>query len=256
MVISIPSPGGTLTFSVTVKEFEQDYKSGIEWEQVGDVWKSLDNGADTQKWTSDVTIAKYGETVAQIRSAMKYALRTGAHISIDCESHEQIFGPEIDYESAIECVVIATDEPLFTGNLNENNMVEWTFSIMPAIDLSERYLNDTGMIPAGIRMLSCSRLDNDGAITFDAEELGDSIGLGFYAPTAEIQYEGKLDDVAAAICYLQKLRGSSMSYSASIVWPFTQGVKAETVRVISVESDYALNKAGTMWAFTVLYAKA
>ena len=255
MVISVPLPSGTVQFSVNVREIEPNYESGIEWVQVGDRWKALDNGSELHKWTSDITIAKFGTVVAQAREAIKRIMRSGGRITLDCESYEQVFGPEIDYSDPIECVLIATDEPLTTGNLNENDMITWTFSVMPAYDLSEHYLKDTGSFPSGIRMLSCTRLDNDGAETFNAESRGETQGFGFYAPTAEIQYEGKLDDVAEAIAYLQKRRTLTMAYSASMVWPFTQGDVTETVQVISVDYDGAINKAGTMWQFTVLFAK-
>jgi len=244
---------GTSSWQVSVRSISPSYDSGIQWIQVGRKWKYIDRGYLTSKWTSEITIAAIGETVGIIRSNINQAKENGTEINIFPASYEQVFGPEINYFSSINCVVIDSDAIFETGNLNEKNMVEWTFSIMATSSLFEKYLNFTGYFQ-NLKIQSVSRLDNPGSSFFDAESFGGMIGFGFKAPTAEVTYEGDLDDVAAGIAYLQTMRSATMTVSADIVWLFEQGSFTEGVKIISIEYDGSVDKAGKLWRFTVLYA--
>lgn len=249
---------GTTEYEIGIREFNPDFDSGVEWIQVGTKWKPIDEGAETARWSTDITVAEFGEAVGELRGAILDAMKSGLSIFVECENHEPIFGPEFSYNTSISCSIDASEEPFSTGNLNENDLVEWTFTIHPLVDMTTLYVANTGTMPAtGLRMLSAVRLDNAGA-AFNDSEVGshsELAGLGFHAPTAEIRYEGLRATVAQALAYLQQRRGSAMSYSAAIVWPFEQSVLSASVYVQDVELDGYTDKACTMFGFTVVYGK-
>lgn len=252
MIITV----GTNSYTVGVKNYDAQYDSGIEWRQVGGKHKALDRGITTAKWSSDVTIRAQGTVIAALRADLLSYKRLGKKINVFCEHHETVFGPEFSYSLYFDCYVDPDEDGFDTGNLNLSIPIEWTITLAPTTYMPGRYLFAPSSFPSTVTMVSASRLDNGQQNLLDSFSSRAYIGYGFSAPTAEIVFEGDRESVAKAKAYLQGLRGSSFSYSASIVWPFDVGITSEIIYCLDVEDGGPLDIAGLYHSFVAVFGKA
>lgn len=252
MIISI----GANSYTVGVKSYDAQYDSGIEWRQIGGKHKALDRGATTSKWSSDVTIRAQGAIIADLRSDLLSSKNDGTAINVYPDTHETIFGPEFSYATGFQCYVDPDEDSFETGNLNLSIPVEWTLNFAPITYMPGRYLFTPTEFPSTVTMTKASRLDNGAQNLLDSFSSRAYIGYGFSAPTAEIYFEGDKESIAKAKTYLQGLRASSFSYSASIVWPFDVDVTTEIVYCLDVEDVGPLDIAGLHHSFVAVFGRA
>jgi hypothetical protein len=244
-------------FEVGLVSYEPSYESGIKWGEVGGKHKPRDRGPDTAKWSSDITIRGEGLVVANLRAAILAEGAKGGTIEIECNEFEPIFGPEFTYNGiGFGCLIDASEAPFATGSLNTDVPTEWTFSAFPPFTIASLYINNTGTFPNTVSMISAERLDNGDRTLINTATGRASFGFGFSAPTCEIVYEGLRMDVAQAKAYLQTRRSSPFTLSTDLVWPFEVGVTTQSVYVLDIEDNGALDKAGIYHSFTVVYGKA
>lgn len=239
-----------------VKSYQAIYDSGIEWKRVGTTYHGLDRGTSTERWSCDVTVQMTGLDVYNLRSTLFAARGVGQSVSVLCEDFERIFGPEFDYTSAIDCVLGDSDEPFVTDHMNTSVPTEWTFNLRPISDLRDRFLYSDPEWP-DIAVQNVTRTMNDQYISTEME-IG-RIGVatpGSELRTAEVLYEGSRDDVANAKIFLYGKRSSSFSMSTTNYWLFSSSIFTQNVKVLSIEDDGQVDKAGLLHRFTTTYARA
>lgn len=254
MIITIESND----YDVLVSSSTPSWDSSVEWKQIGGKWKFLDEGSATAKWDSEITISGIGSTIPTVRQAILDAANSGTPLMLKCGPGEFVFGPEIDYTQPVACVLSDSDSPLRTGNMGTAVWVDWSFEVLATTDLGQRYKAYTGALPAlgpSFRMVSAERLDDGARAQVRLEIGGTGAGFGFAAPTAEIVYEGDLQQIAQAMAYFQTRRGQAMSYIASMIWPFVQGEVSVSVFVLEVEYNGKLDKAGNTHGVTLLFGR-
>lgn len=245
---------GDISVPVGVKEWTSNYDSSIVWKQVGTKHKGIDRGIASDKISAEVTIRGVDTVVPAIRAMVLSAANNSTPIIIDCEIFETIFGPEFNYSDfTYECLVSEDDNDLSDSAGSTTVFSEWTFSVFPTCNMSERYLRDTGLFPNTLSINSAKRLDNGARILSSADSKNYLLGFGFSAPTCEIEYEGTLEEVAEAKVFLQKLRTNYFQFSADLVWPFEIGTTTVNVYCLDIDdggpSDLALQRN----TFTALF---
>jgi len=243
------------THNVSVRNIQPYFESGMNWVEVGGRWKTNYRGELTKKWTSDVTIAGVGVEIGNARAALKLAEKNGEQIKINFAEYESIFGINIPCNSAINCVIIASDNSFDTANLNENAMVEWTFTLLAVDNL---YDSTISVSFPRLRIQSVSRLDGTASASFDAETYGTLSGFGFSAPTAEVVYEGDKEDIKKALDYLCKGYETLLFRSYYNVWLFDRSELLSYgtyFKVLKFEYNGQVDKAGIIYSITILFGK-
>jgi hypothetical protein len=245
---------GVNEYEVRVQLYTALFDSGIDWTRVGPKYHALDRGTGTKRWSSDVTIRENSLAVIKTRELILSAVLAGGTFEIECEEYEKVFGPEVDYTLPIECTIDASEDPFITENLNLDVPTEWTFSLRPLLPLY--YLYPLATWPtSGLGVQSVTRLTNAGIAFNELEESRVGVGFGHEIRTAEVVYEGDSETVGKAKTYLHAQRANTFTMTNALVWLFDEGDVSQAVKVLSVEDDGQLDKAGLLHRFTAVFAK-
>lgn len=244
--------------SVSILTYQAIYDSGIEWKNVGGVFKSIDRGINTAKWSSDITIRGINTEVSYIREFLRLAAISGETFQLYLNPYETVFGPEFyyNYVYPFTCYVDASEEPYKTGNMNEHIPVEWTFTVYPIGNMFDNHLYPTEIdLPTDLYVQNIDRSNGLAGSFLETETSRKTIGFLHNAYTTDVKYVGSKEVCAKAKAFLTRLRGNVFTLTTYNYWIFQYASRSpsNSVHVISIEDDGPMDKAGIDHSFTVTY---
>ena len=238
-----------------MKQYSVHYDAGIEWINVGGVWRGLDHGVNTAKWSSDVTIRGSFFAVANIRDGILAATSAGSTISLTCAAYEKVFGPEFDYAHTYVCVVDSSEQPYLTGELNTSVPTEWTFTITAVDYMPSYYLYTPSSMPSSGYVQQVNRFRGTSSANVLTETSTIIQGFGFESPTAEVTYIGSSSIIAQIKTYLQSRRLGKFTLTTPAYWLFTAGSYSEQVTTLAIDDGGQEDMAGINHSCTATYGR-
>lgn len=211
------------------------------------------------KWFSDITISANLFEIPDLRDYLMTSLIEGTTISIECNAHEPIFGPEFDYSSAIECCINDSEGAYSTANLNNSIPTSW--SIPLTLKVRPDFLYSLPASLPDLRVENVERKINAKYLKFDyfsatsGNDMSDNIGFGYDYNITTIKYSGDFESISKAKIYLTMLRDSSFTLTNSLVWLFDRYTFSDSVYVLSFSDEGPLDRACLEYSISVTYAK-
>lgn len=220
--------GGT-SKTIDISAYKPNFENGIVWECVGGVWQGIDRGAETDHYSTTVTIDGLYSEVQEFRDFVLLALRSGSDVSVACGEAEKIFGCEFDYSAPFACAIFSSEE-VFSSQAPDGRVLgQWNFSVFPAFDLSTRFLSLSDSWPA----LVPSRIERRGGVFANTEQKEvRNARTAFYndEPTCTVTYSGNALTIAQAKQYLAARRlASFVLTSPADIFYFTNGAVSQSV---------------------------
>jgi hypothetical protein len=221
---------GNSSRTIELKSYKPNFQSGIEWVCVGGVWQGIDRGTNTDHYSTTLTIHGLLGHVQNIRDFVLEGLKLNRSASVECDESEKIFGCEFDYSTLINYCKIDANQTVFVSEAPNGSVLgEWSFSLIPTIDLKTRFR----ALPDEFPNIPAISSERDFAIngTTSRNEVGwSSIGFRNDAPLVTIGYRSSSDNIGQMKKWLSLKRKVPFPLiSPAGIYYFADGVQSNNV---------------------------